>query len=79
VEFADPALRAYYYNKQRKPMRFAFGNMVATKIKSFLKAGDIWGKSLGIEIPKPYAVDIDYPDDLEYAEWLLDSGKVVFP
>ena len=77
VRFRFPEERRIGYNKQTKPVHYIFGNLVVTRGSTLLQKSDIFGRrSLPRIIPLAYAADIDGPEDLEYAEWLLASGKV---
>ena len=76
VVFAFPKQRDDV-RKQVQPEHYAFGNLVVTKTSYFLETGDFFGNSTGIEIPWKYGIDIDYEEDLELAEVLLESSRIV--
>ncbi len=77
-KFADERKKAY--NKQRKPKLYKFGNLVVSRSSSILAGKDPFGDiSLGFEIRPPYDIDVDGPDDLEYATYLLEKGKASLP
>lgn len=68
------------YNKQTKPKFFRFGNLVVTRSKALLAGQSCFAEpSVPVEIPEPYALDVDGPEDLETAKWYLEAGKVVLP
>ena len=73
-----PKERRICYNKQTKPVHYIFGNLIVTRHSTLLEKGDIFGdRSLPHVVPFQYAIDVDGPEDLDSAEWLLESGKVV--
>ena len=77
VKFVFAEERRLYYNKQRKPDFYIYGNLVVTRSKTLLIEREIFGdKSIPFFIPYPYALDLDRLDDLETAEWYLEKGKV---
>jgi CMP-N-acetylneuraminic acid synthetase len=77
-KFAEERKKAY--NKQRKPKLYKFGNLVVSRSTSILAGKDPFGDlSLGVEIKPPYDIDVDGPDDLEYATYLLEKGKASVP
>lgn len=80
VSFKFAAERKQAYNKQRKPKLYKFGNLVVSRATSIMAGKDPFGDiSLGVEIRPPYDIDVDGPDDLEYAAYLLDKGKAYLP
>lgn len=73
--FADQ--RAQAYNKQRKPKLFRFGNLVATRRQALLEGADCFAEpSVCFEIPRDYSLDVDGPDDLGLADYLVSSGRI---
>lgn len=77
VRFHFAELRAQAYNKQRKPKMFRFGNLVATRSRALLDGADCFAEpSVGFEIPRAYSLDVDGPDDLDLADFLVSSGRV---
>ncbi len=77
VQFRFLEERRAAYNKQRKPKYFVFGNLVVTKSRALLEGRDCFGnQSVPIEISRQYALDVDTKEDVDYASFLLDSGKV---
>ena len=80
VRFRFQEERRVCYNKQKKPEFFMFGNLVITKTESLVKTMEVFAQpSLAYEIPHPYALDVDVPEDLELAEWYLGAKKVHLP
>ena len=78
VRFRFHEERQKAYNKQLKPKFFKFGNLVVSRAAAVLAGKDPFGDiSLGVEISSPYDIDVDGPDDLEYAEFLIERGKVI--
>lgn len=77
VQFKFLEERRKAYNKQRKPKLYQFGNLLVCRSRSILEGKDPFGDiSVGLEINRPYEFDVDGPDDLEYAEYLLKYNKV---
>ncbi|MGH8223653.1 MAG: cytidylyltransferase domain-containing protein [Woeseiaceae bacterium] len=77
VRFAMAELRARAHNKQLKPRHYVFGNLVAAKVAALLAGGDFFSSpSLGIEIERPYDLDVDGRADLELAEAVISQGLV---
>ena len=80
VRFRFREERAACYNKQTKPVLHVFGNLVVTRSEALLKGRGIFAEpSMACEIPTPYALDLDGPEDLELAEWYIQAGKVILP
>lgn len=78
VGFRFEAERRSAYNKQLKPKFFVFGNLVLTRSERLIDDGHVFATpSLPLEIPFPYAMDVDTTPDFELAEWYLTSGRVV--
>lgn len=74
IQFCYPHDRECCYNSQLKPVNYAFAGYVAFRVESLLKYGSIWGrKSLPIIGSSECAIDIDTPEDLEYAEFVLSK------
>jgi CMP-N-acetylneuraminic acid synthetase len=72
VRFRFLEERQAAYNKQRKPKHFLFGNLVVTRTRALLRGTDCFGTaSVPVEIPRAYALDVDTPDDLDYATYLV--------
>ena len=77
VKFCFAEMRVKMHNKQLKPKHYMFGNVVVSRSKSVLEGKGPFGHhSLYLEIPIHYAVDIDGPEDVGYADYLLSAGKV---
>ena len=80
VHFVFREERLKCYNKQKKPVFYCFGNIVATRSHALREKKEIFAEpSLGWEIPLPYAIEVDGPEDLDLAEWYIQSGKVKIP
>jgi CMP-N-acetylneuraminic acid synthetase len=80
VRFRFEKERLECYNKQLKPQFYAFGNLVATRASAIVDKGLVFGElCLAVEIPREYAVDIDGPDDVAPAVFLVESGRVKLP
>lgn len=78
VRFKFSAERRAAYNKQSKPKLYCFGNLVAVRPAALIAGMDFFAEpSVGVEIPWPYNLDVDGPDDLRLAELLLQGGLVV--
>lgn len=72
--------RAVCYNKQTKPPFYAFGNLVITKTKELIEKRDIFASpSLACQVPLPYALDVDGPEDFNVAEAYIRHGQVNLP
>ena len=70
--FREERLRAY--NKQKKPGAYFFGNLIAARSDAILAGEGFFAEPVfGIEIPRPYDLDVDGPEDLVIAEALLGS------
>lgn len=77
VQFRLLEERRVAYNKQLKPKHFVFGNLVVTRSRTLLEGRDCFGNlSVPIEISRQYALDVDTREDVDYASFLLESGKV---
>lgn len=80
VRFRFSRERQICYNKQTKPIHYIFGNLIVTRSRTLLEKDDIFGShSLPSIINIYYSVDIDGPEDLIWAEWILKTKKVVLP
>jgi CMP-N,N'-diacetyllegionaminic acid synthase len=78
VQFRFPHERAAAYNKQRKPRHHVFGNLVVMRSRAILSGKDCFGVlSIPLEIPQVYSLDVDTAEDLDYANYLVSSGKVL--
>lgn len=76
VDFYFNFARKKFYNKQRKPDFYIFGNVVATRTKNIEKGGLFATPSFPVKISYPYAMDIDQPEDIKLAEWYLQTGRI---
>jgi CMP-N-acetylneuraminic acid synthetase len=71
MKFKYPTDRNKCFNSQKKPDHYIFCGYVAFKVASLLKNKNIWGKnSLPIIGVKKCGIDIDTPEDLDYAEYI---------
>ncbi|MBI3825257.1 MAG: acylneuraminate cytidylyltransferase family protein [Candidatus Rokubacteria bacterium] len=78
LRFRFPEERARFYAKQTKPKHYVFGNLVVTRSSTIVEKRTLFGdRSLPVEIPFRYATDVDTQEDLELAEWLLATGRVI--
>ena len=72
--------RAAAYNKQRKPKLFTFANLVGARSAALLDGQDFFAEpSAALEVPWPYNLDVDTPQDLILAEALIASHAVDSP
>lgn len=70
--------RSQAYNKQRKPLAFFFGNLIAARSDAILAGDGFFAEpAFGIEISRPYDLDVDGPEDLVVAEALLLGSRGV--
>ncbi len=78
VDFVFPGEREIYYNKQKKPKHYIFGNLVITKSEAILKEQNVFAPPcVPIEIPFTNSLDVDGPEDFDLADFYISSGKVV--
>ncbi|MBF0284304.1 MAG: acylneuraminate cytidylyltransferase family protein [Magnetococcales bacterium] len=72
VAFRFAEERKAAYNKQKKPSFYQFGNLVVTRATALLAGeGPFAAPSLGAPVERRFALDVDGPDDLAFAEFLL--------
>jgi CMP-N-acetylneuraminic acid synthetase len=77
VSFRFLAERRLAYNKQRKPPHYTFGNVVVTRSKALLDGKDCFGDfSVPVIVPRMYAFDVDTAEDVDFATYLIQTGKV---
>ena len=77
VRFRFLEERRAAYNKQLKPKHYVFGNMVVTRSKALLAGKDCFGdRSVPVEIPRAYALDIDTSEDLDFSGYLAMQGRL---
>ncbi len=77
VRFRFEEERRVAYNKQKKPKFFVFGNLIMTRSARLIDDEEVFAAPcVPMEIPFPYAADVDTAPDFELAEWYLSSGKV---
>lgn len=74
--FAEERQKAY--NKQSKPKLFVFGNLVVARVEALLQGASFFQEpSAYVEIQSPYDFDLDVSTDIQWAEILLNAGKVI--
>jgi CMP-N,N'-diacetyllegionaminic acid synthase len=77
VSFHFKNERALAYNKQRKPVLYLFGNLVATRSTALLDGKDCFAEpSIGKIIDRFHALDVDSPDDFKLAELMIADNLV---
>ena len=77
VQFRFLAERRAAYNKQLKPSHYVFGNVVVSRAQSLLDGKDCFGDvSIPVVIPRVYALDVDTAEDVDYAAFLLQTGRL---
>ena len=65
-------------NKQSKPIFYIHGNVRVMRVSELMKSKKLFGeKSIPIEIPRIYAMDVDGPEDFALAQSILDSGHLL--
>ena len=80
VRFRYPEERKQAYNKQRKPTSYKFANLVSIRPRALLTGASFFDTpSAGVEVPWPYDLDVDGPDDVRLANALLAAGLVDLP
>ena len=80
VTFRFAKERAEAYNKQRKPVLYKFGNLVAARSITLMEGFPFFEPpSEGVEIVAPYDFDVDTQFDLGLAEALLAAGMIQLP
>ena len=80
VRFVHAKERKEGYNKQGKPRRWLFGNLVAVRVSALMAGDDFFATpSAGVEIERPYDFDLDTGADLALAEALVAGGVVLLP
>jgi len=77
VFWTHPNERRSYYNKQKKPPRYTFGNLLAFKPRKFMETGYLFETPRRFHyIDRQYAHDIDDELDLQIANAMLETGIV---
>ena len=80
VDFLDWEARHAMQNKQSKPKRYAFGNLVTTNHKWLRKTENFFTyPSRYIEISRLESLDVDNAKDLQVAECLVRCGLIKHP
>lgn len=78
VRFAHKEEREQAFRKQLKPERYTFGNVVAVRSQILLEGQSFFAEpSLGLEIPRLSALDVDGPEDLLLAGLLAGTWDPV--
>jgi CMP-N,N'-diacetyllegionaminic acid synthase len=77
VSFVHQVEREQAYNKQAKPKRWVFGNLLATTAAAILSGDSLFARpSAAVIIEPPYDFDLDSALDLRLAEAMIASGLV---
>jgi CMP-N,N'-diacetyllegionaminic acid synthase len=72
--------RKIAYNKKLKPKHYRFGNLVAFRSAPLMAGGTCFGTRSGsLLIDDNYAHDVDGPDDFEFANFLIENGRIKLP
>lgn len=80
VRFVHAAERQTGYNKQSKPKRWVFGNLLATTAATINAGADLFASpSAAYPIEAPYDFDVDNAFDLQVAAAMIQSGLVSLP
>ena len=78
--FVHASERQHGFNKQTKPVRWIFGNLVAARCKTLLDGHDFFTQpSIAFPIESKYAFDLDIPEDIYVGEGMLSNGAVRLP
>ena len=68
------------FSKQRKPKFYIHGNVRVMRSRSVLKNKDIFGnRSLPLVISRAYSMDVDGPEEFQWAECIIRGGLVKLP
>lgn len=77
VRFRFHQERMECFNKQLKPKFYIFGNLIITRVQALMSGKGIFAEpSLGEVIPSREAFDIDSAEDVDFAQWLVQTEKV---
>jgi CMP-N,N'-diacetyllegionaminic acid synthase len=80
VSFVYAEERRRGYNKQTKPERWLFGNLVAARVTALLAGEGFFAEpAIGVPIERPYDFDLDTQTDVAIAAALITSGCVRLP
>jgi CMP-N-acetylneuraminic acid synthetase len=80
VSFRFKEERKIAYNKKLKPKHYRFGNLVAFRSAPLMAGGTCFGTRSGsLLIDDTYAHDVDGPNDFEFANILINSGRIQTP
>ena len=73
VTFALGREREKSYNKQKKPARYTFGNVVSVRAQALCRGEGVFAEpSFGVVIPYLHSFDLDRVEDIPIAEALVD-------
>lgn len=77
VGFRFARQRRLGYSKQTKPTFYSFGNVVASRTLRFLSQRNVFATpSVPVLIERAYALDVDGPEDVAYADFCIEKGVV---
>ena len=80
VQFRFLKERKKFFNKQKKPKHFLFGNLVVVRTAACIAQSFVFATpSLPVEIPYLYGFDADGPDDFTLGSLIANSGLVSLP
>jgi CMP-N,N'-diacetyllegionaminic acid synthase len=80
VRFVNAEERKRGYNKQTKPPRWLFGNLVAVRVDALLAGEGFFAEpSAAVEIEGSYGFDLDTATDVALAEAMIAGGLVHLP
>jgi CMP-N-acetylneuraminic acid synthetase len=80
VSFVHHKERTAAYNKQAKPARWVFGNLIATRADAILAGQELYAEpSAALPIASPYDFDLDSDLDRILADALIASRAVTLP
>lgn len=77
IGFVYPEERERGYSKQTKPVHYTYGNLIATRTKALLETGNLFARpSFPVEVSLEYAYDLDGPEDMQMAEFMIREKMV---
>ena len=80
VRFVHQAEREKAYNKQSKPTRWVFGNLLATTVAAIEGGETLFASpSVALPIDWPYDFDLDTATDVRLAEAMMAAGLLTLP
>lgn len=78
VTFRFEKERLEFFNKQKKPLFYRFGNLVVTRCSAILNGDGIFSNPSGaVLIPEYYSFDLDTPRDLIWGEFCISNNLVM--